>query len=116
MPRRSSTSRPSPVLSQAVSAPSSTHSNFDALVAQPGFADALVSLLAKHLVIRIDAPPFNAESLAAIAARLGPPSVNKGPRLPGFDSIIQFDSPASRMPIRSGIATPRKCCITTLRG
>jgi alpha-ketoglutarate-dependent taurine dioxygenase len=70
-----------------------THTDFDALVAQPGFADALVALLAKHLVIRIDAPPFNAASLAAIAARLGPPSVNKGPRLPGFDSIIQFDSP-----------------------
>jgi taurine dioxygenase len=70
-----------------------THSDFDALVAQPGFADALVSLLAKHLVIRIDAPPFNAASLAAIATRLGLPSVNKGPRLPGFDSIIQFDSP-----------------------
>jgi taurine dioxygenase len=70
-----------------------THSDFDALVASPGFVDALLSLLAKHLVIRIDTPPFNASSLATVAARLGPPSVNKGPRLPGFDSIIQFDSP-----------------------
>ncbi len=68
------------------------HTDFDALVAQPGFVDGLVSLLAKHLVIRIDAPPFDPKSLAAIAARLGPPSVNKGPRLPGFDAIIQFDS------------------------
>lgn len=69
------------------------HSDFDALVAQPGFVDGLVSLLAKHLVIRIDAPPFDPKSLAAIAARLGPPSLNKGPRLAGFDSLIQFDSP-----------------------
>ena len=69
-----------------------THDDFDALVAQPGFADALVGLLAKHLVIRIDAPPFQAASLAAIAARLGPPSVNRGPRLPGFDALIQFES------------------------
>jgi taurine dioxygenase len=68
------------------------HKDFDALVAQPGFVDGLVSLLAKHLVIRIDAPPFDPKSLAAVAARLGPPSVNKGPRLPGFDAIIQFDS------------------------
>jgi alpha-ketoglutarate-dependent taurine dioxygenase len=69
------------------------HTDFDILVAKPGFADALVLLLAKHLVVRIDAPPFEAKSLAAIATRLGPPSVNKGPRLPGFDAIIQFDSP-----------------------
>lgn len=68
------------------------HDDVDALVAQPGFTDALAGLLAKHLVVRIDAPPFEAKSLAAIAARLGPPSVNKGPRLPGFDSIIQFES------------------------
>ena len=70
------------------------HSDFDALVAQPGFIDALVSLLAKHLVIRIDAPPFDPKSLAAIAARLGPPSLNKAPRLAGFETLIQFDSPA----------------------
>jgi taurine dioxygenase len=70
-----------------------THENFDALAAQPGFPDRLVELLAKHLVIRIDAPPFDPKSLAVIASRLGPPSMNKGPRLPGFDSIIQFDSP-----------------------
>ena len=69
-----------------------THADFDALVARPGFPDALVTLLAKHLVIRIDAPPFKAASLAAVANRLGPPSVNKGPRLSGFDSIIQFES------------------------
>lgn len=68
------------------------HKDFDALVATPGFIDGLVALLSKHLVIRIDAPPFDAGSLAAIAARLGPPSVNKGPRLPGYDSIIQFES------------------------
>lgn len=68
------------------------HDDVDALVAQPGFTDALAGLLAKHLVVRIDAPPFEAKSLAAIATRLGPPSVNKGPRLPGFDSIIQFES------------------------
>lgn len=70
------------------------HDDFDALVAQPGFIDALVGLLAKHLVVRIDAPPFEAKSLAAIAERLGPPSVNKGPRLPGFDAIIQPSDPA----------------------
>ena len=69
------------------------HSNFDALVAQPGFVDGLVGLLAKHLVVRIETPPFDAKSLGAIAARLGPASVNKGPRLPGYDSLIQFDSP-----------------------
>jgi alpha-ketoglutarate-dependent taurine dioxygenase len=69
------------------------HKNFDALVAQPGFLDGLATLLAKHLVIRIDAPPFDPKSLAAVAAKLGPPSVNRGPRLPGFDAIIQFDSP-----------------------
>lgn len=69
------------------------HEDFDALAAQPGFVDGLVSLLAKHLVVRIDAPPFNPASLAVVATRLGPPSVNKGPRLPGFDQIIQFDSP-----------------------
>lgn len=68
------------------------HADFDALVAQPGFVDAFVGLLARHLVVRIDAPPFEAKSLAAIADRLGPPSVNKGPRLPGFDAIIQFES------------------------
>ena len=70
-----------------------THPDFDALVAQPGFVDGLVALLAKHLVIRIDAPPYQAKSLGAIAARLGPPSVNKGPRLAGFDSIIHFNTP-----------------------
>jgi taurine dioxygenase len=69
------------------------HKDFDALVAQPGFLDALVGLLAKHLVVRIDAPPFDAKALAAVAARLGPPSINKGPRLPGFDAIIQFEGP-----------------------
>lgn len=69
------------------------HPDFDALVARPGFVDALVSLLAKHLVIRIDAPPYAARSLAAIADRLGPPSVNKGPRLAGFEQIIHFNTP-----------------------
>jgi alpha-ketoglutarate-dependent taurine dioxygenase len=69
------------------------HSDFDALVAEPGFLDGLVSLLAKHLVIRIDALPYQAKSLGAIAARLGPPSVNKAPRLAGFDSIIHFNTP-----------------------
>lgn len=67
--------------------------DLDALVAQPGFVDGLVALLAKHLVIRIDAPPYQARSLAAIAARLGPASVNKGPRLAGFDHIIHFNTP-----------------------
>lgn len=66
--------------------------DFDAAVKQPGFIDGLVSLLAKHLVLRIDAPPYDAGSLAAVAARLGPPSVNKGPRIPGYDSLIQFES------------------------
>lgn len=69
------------------------HEDFDALVAQVEFVDALVALLAKHLVIRIDAPPFSPASLAAVATRLGPSSLNKGPRLPGFDHLIQFDSP-----------------------
>jgi len=69
------------------------HSDLDALVAQPGFVDGLVPLLAKHLVVRIDAPPYQAQSLAVIAARLGPPSVNKGPRLAGHDSIIHFNTP-----------------------
>jgi alpha-ketoglutarate-dependent taurine dioxygenase len=69
------------------------HPDVDALVAQPGFIDALVALLAKHLVVRIDAPPYEAKSLAAVAARLGPPSVNKGPRLAGYDSIIHFNTP-----------------------
>lgn len=68
------------------------HKDFDALVATPGFIDGLVALLAKHLVVRIDTPPFDAKSLAAVAARLGPPSANKGPRLPGFESIIQFEN------------------------
>ncbi len=89
------------------------HPDFDALVAQPGFADGLVALLAKHLVIRIDAPPYQAKSLGAIAARLGPASVNKGPRLAGFEHIIHFNTPASRMPIRNAIATLRKSCIMT---
>jgi taurine dioxygenase len=69
------------------------HTDFDVLVARPGFIDGLVALLAKHLVVRIDAPPYEARSLAAIAARLGSPSVNKGPRLAGFDSIIHFNTP-----------------------
>ena len=69
------------------------HTDFDVLVARPGFIDGLVALLAKHLVIRIDAPPYEARSLAAIAARLGPPSVNKGPRLKSYDSIIHFNTP-----------------------
>ncbi len=69
------------------------HTDLDVLAARPGFVDGLVALLAKHLVIRIDAPPFQAKTLAAIAARLGPPSVNKAPRLAGFDSIIHFNTP-----------------------
>jgi alpha-ketoglutarate-dependent taurine dioxygenase len=69
------------------------HPDVDALVAQPGFVDGLVALLAKHLVIRIDAPPYQAKSLGAIAARLGPASVNKGPRLAGFEHIIHFNTP-----------------------
>lgn len=66
--------------------------DFDAAVQQPGFVDGLVSLLAKHLVLRIDAPPFDAGSLAVVAGKLGPPSINKGPRIPGYDSLIQFES------------------------
>lgn len=66
--------------------------DFDAAVKQPGFVDGLVSLLGKHLVLRIDAPPYNAASLAAVATKLGPPSINKGPRIPGYDSLIQFES------------------------
>lgn len=84
----SSIARPEPGGLGAVIA----HDDFDALVAQPGFLDALVALLAKHLVVRIDAPPFDPASLAAVATRLGPPSLNKGPRLPGFHQIIQFES------------------------
>lgn len=66
--------------------------DLDALVAQPGFVDGLVALLAKHLVLRIDAPPYKAATLGQIAARLGPSSVNKGPRLAGFEHIIHFNT------------------------
>lgn len=71
------------------------HPDFDVLVAQPGFLDQLPALLAKHLVIRIDAPPFAAESLGKVQALLGVSSVNKGPRLAGFEHIIEFNSPAN---------------------
>lgn len=71
------------------------HPDFDALVVQPGFLDQLPALLAKHLVIRIDAPPFAAESLAKVQAMLGVSSASKGPRLAGFEHIIEFNSPAN---------------------
>jgi taurine dioxygenase len=72
-----------------------THPDFDRLVDEPGFLENLVPLLGRHLVLRIDAPPFEAASLGKVQNVLGISSVNKGPRLPGFEHIIQFASPGN---------------------
>lgn len=73
------------------------------------FQTALVPLLAKHWVLRIDAPPYSAEAMGRLQALLGVSSMNKGPRLPGLDHVIQFDTPAKADAIRA--PTPMPPCM-----
>ena len=71
-----------------------SHPDFDALSAEPAFLAEIVPLLGRHLVIRIDAPPFRPEALGRLQAMLGVAAPNKAPRLAGFEHIIEFDTPA----------------------
>lgn len=70
------------------------HPDFDVLSADATFQAALIPLLAKHLVLRIDAPPCSAEAIGRLQGVLGVSSQNKGSRLPGLEHVIQFDNPA----------------------
>lgn len=88
------------------------HNDFDELVAMPGFIDGLLALLAKHLVPADRRAPVRCE-IARGDCRTALPSVNKGPRLPGYDfTTIQFRTPASRTRTSRRIRMPLKCCIT----